>query len=141
MKNLFYFSIFPVLISFLWVGCASRTPDQRIARDADLFETYSPAIQQSIRAGKVEVGFTEAMVRMAMGEPDRIVNRSTEEASERVFIYTRSRPSLSFGIGGSRGGGRTGVGTGVGVSTGGNTEETHRVIFRDGVVYAIEEVS
>jgi hypothetical protein len=130
-----------LLLSVLIAGCATQSPDQRIAREKELFESYASDVQQSIRAGKVEVGFTEDMVRMAMGNPDRIVNRITEETNERVFIYTRSRPSFSFGIGGSRGGGRTGVGTGVGVSTGGNTEETHRVIFRDGAVYAVEEMS
>jgi hypothetical protein len=130
-----------VLLVLLLSACATSSPDQRIARDSELFESFPAEAQESIRAGKVEVGFTEEMVRMAMGKPERILNRTTEEAAERIFIYARSRPSFSFGIGGSRGGGRTGVGTGVGVSSGGSAEETHRVIFRDGVVYALEEMS
>jgi hypothetical protein len=119
---------------------ACSTPDSRIDSNRAAFDQYPAAVQEKIRAGRVDVGFTPEMVRIALGEPKRTFNRKTETGEAEVWIYTDSKPAISFGIGYSSGGYRSG-GTGVGVatSTGGReADEKARVEFRDGLVAAVE---
>ncbi len=125
------------MVLFL-AGCQS-TPTQRAQADSALFTSYPPEVQERLLAGTVEPGDDKDMVRFALGEPDRTRTRVTGQSHETVWIYTRSRPRVSVGLGGARGAGRTTVGTGVGVSTGGGTSEQARVIFRDGEVHSVEE--
>ncbi len=123
----------------LIVAACATTPEDRIARERELFESFPPEVQQNLRAGVVEVGYTEDMVRIALGEPDRIIRRTTEDGDETVYSYVDSRPAFSFGVAGTKGGGRSSVGTGVGVTTGGKVSERLAVVLRDGAVVAIEE--
>lgn len=124
----------------LLAGCAS-TPEQRISRQPADFNQLTPAQQQKVRAGQVDVGFTESMVWLALGEPARKLERVAPEGTVQVWVYTRNAPRFSFGIGVGGGGGHTAVGTGVGVSTGGSDpEEVMRVEFSAGRVVRIETV-
>lgn len=77
-------------------GCA--TPGRRIAANPELFNTFPPEAQEKIRAGRVDIGFTRAMVTMALGRPDRLYQRKTEKGESEVWIYTQrfSRPISSF---------------------------------------------
>lgn len=137
------FKIFLIisLAAGIFLGGCSSSPEGRIADQQELFESYSPEIQENIRQGTVEIGYTQDMVELALGKPARVVERETKEGNERVFIYTESKPRFSFGLSGASGGGGSAVGTGVGVSTGGKSDEAERIIFRDGKVYAIEKSS
>ncbi|MCC5842021.1 MAG: hypothetical protein JJT96_18035 [Opitutales bacterium] len=130
------FAVLAALVFF--AGCQS-TPSERARADSALFDSYPAEVRQNLLSGRVEPGYDKEMVRIALGNPDRTRTRTTEQAEETVWIYTRSRPGLSLGLGGARGGGRTTVGTGVGVSTGGTTTEQARVIFRNGIVHSVEE--
>jgi hypothetical protein len=118
-------------------GCASG-PEKRISQDQQLFDSLPPETQASIRAGKVELGFTPAMVVMTLGKPSRQFTRTTEKGTSEVWSYTKRKSSmgLSFGIGGGTG---RGIGTGLGIGVGGGrTEEIMRIIFDAGKVTAIE---
>lgn len=128
-----------VLISTLSSGCAT-TVDDRIDADRERYDAYPPEVRDNIRIERIEPGYTEDMVRMALGDPDRMHTRIMEETTEEVWIYATARPRVSMGFGLGGGTRHTGIGTGVGLGTGGRQEETMRVIFRDGVVHAIEEV-
>ena len=119
-------------------GCAS-SPHARIEANRARFESYPLEVQERIALGEVRPGFTPDMVRMALGEPARVVERWTESGTREVWVYTRKRPRFGIGIGVGSWGGRTGVSTGVGVSTGGwEPDEVMRVEFRDGVVNAVD---
>ncbi len=74
-------------------GCAS-TPETRIARHAALFARFPPDIQQKIRAGQVEPGYTEDMVRLALGRPDRVITRLTTEGESTLWVYKRYEPEV-----------------------------------------------
>lgn len=121
----------------LAAGCAS-TPAQRIANNA-AFDTYPAAVQEKILNGEVDVGFTQEMVRLALGKPDRVSRRQTASGESEVWIYTEQRPRLGFSFGVAGGGGSTR--TGAGVSIGGrdwSREPGTRVIFEAGIVTAVE---
>jgi hypothetical protein len=49
---------------------ACNTTGSRISRQQELFDSYPPEVQENIRNGVVEVGYTPEMVVMAIGEPD-----------------------------------------------------------------------
>jgi len=72
----------------LWlVGCA--TPDSRIKANQALFDTLPLAAQGQIREGQVALGFTPAMVKLAVGEPNRRAIRTDAAGRTEVWSYTR----------------------------------------------------
>ena len=68
-------------------GCASG-PESRIRGNPGLFARLTPAQQELIKQGKVEIGFDEAMVRLAVGEPDRRWVRTEASGTSEVWSYT-----------------------------------------------------
>ena len=135
------FPSFTVLLAALLFASActtARTPAQRIDRDRATFDSWPPEVQRQVQAGEVAVGFDEAQVRMALGEPDDISSRTTAEGSSEVWTYRDKKPRLGIGFGVSGGSGGSGVGLGVGTSSGGTQAPRLRVIFSGGRVTAVE---
>jgi len=130
------------LASVALLAACSSTPDSRIAKNQGTFGAYAPAVQQKIRAGEVDVGFTPEMVRLALGEPTRQFNRQTGSGTTEVWVYHDNGPRFSFGVGiGGAVGRHGGAGVGVSTSTGGSDPgEKMRVEFRDGKVAAVDYV-
>lgn len=140
MKTLLSLTLALVAIS-LGAGCAS-SPQSRIKKNQDTFNTYPADVQAAIQRGEVMSGFTPDQVRLAQGEPDRVLTRTSEAGNSEVWIYRGgSRPRVGVGLGMGFGGGN--VGTGLGVSTGGRQfdDERLRVMFTGGRVTAVEQVS
>ncbi len=67
-------------------GCA--TPESRIRANTALFDQLAPDQQQLIREGRVAIGFTPDMVRLAVGEPDRRWTRTDADGRSEVWSYT-----------------------------------------------------
>jgi hypothetical protein len=133
--------ILALLLLALLPACS--TPESRIADHRLAFEKYPADVQQKIRAGQVDVGFTQEMVQMALGKYDRRYTRNTTTGEVEVWSYHDNSPQFSFGIGVGSGGYHRGtaVGGGVAMSTGGyDPEEKIRVEFRAGVVTAVETI-
>ena len=123
----------------LAVLAACSTTDTRIRDRQSAFDSYPPAIQQKIRAGQVDVGFTPDMALMALGEPDRRYQRTDEHGASEIWAYRDSSPAFSFGLGGGSFGGGSAYGGGVGVSTGGEAPDDRlRLVFVNGTVVSIE---
>jgi hypothetical protein len=122
-------------------GCAS-SPDSRIKKNQELFNSLPPQAQASIRAGKVDIGFTPDMVLLALGDPDRRYMRTNERGSTEVWAYAAksSGPAVSLGLGFGMGRG-VGLGTGIGVVTGGGdrADDRTRVLFEGGKVASVEQ--
>ena len=93
-------------------GCATA-PADRIAQNRSAFDTWPAEVQAKVRAGQVAVGFTEEQVRMALGDPERVITRTTEKGVSLVWAYRHRGPHVSFGFGMAGGGGHTGYGAGV----------------------------
>jgi hypothetical protein len=112
---------------------ASRIDDNRAA-----FNSYPPAVQQKIRAGQVDIGFTPDMVRMALGDPDHRYERTTAAGQSEIWGYSSRGPQFSIGIGGFGGSGNFGGGVGVSTGSYGPLPDALSVIFQDGKVVAVD---
>ncbi|MFT3869606.1 MAG: hypothetical protein QM715_14215 [Nibricoccus sp.] len=72
-------------LAFL-AGCS--TPEARINQNPEAFAKLSPGDQQLIREGKVAVGFTQEMVKLALGDPDKIYTRTDANGVNEAWSYT-----------------------------------------------------
>ncbi len=133
----------PILVLLpLALLAACSSPESRIAGQRLAFEKYPAAVQQKIRAGQVDVGFTPDMVLLAYGEPDRKIARQTVAGQDEVWVYNRRGSHFSFGFGLASGGRHSSMGGGVGMSAGGyDPEESARVVFRAGLVTDVELIT
>jgi hypothetical protein len=125
------------LAALALAGCATAT--SRIAKNQAQFDSWPPVVQQEVRAGKVEIGFTTAQAFLALGEPDRKYTRTTADGTVEVWAYRDHGPVFSFGLGFGAAGGSSAYGAGLGVTTAGDHyDDKLRVIFTDGKVTALE---
>jgi hypothetical protein len=122
-----------LLVIAFSLACAS-TPDSRIKKEQSLFDSYPVDVQSNIRQGKVDLGFDETMVRLALGDPDETSTEVSDEGETLMWGYTRSRPGVSIGLGGGSFGGSSAVGGGVGMGSGPKKDYTSIVEFREGRV-------
>ncbi len=67
---------------------ACATPDARIRRNQALFDSLPAAEQALIREGKVGIGFTPDMVRLAVGDPDQRWIRTDTQGQTEIWSYT-----------------------------------------------------
>jgi hypothetical protein len=129
------------LAALLLSSCS--TPERRIKNNQTAFDTYPREIQDSIRAGRVDVGFTPEQTLMALGKPDRTYSRKTATVAQEVWAYGRGpsgRPGIGFGLGMSSGGSSV-YGGGISVGTGDRgyyEDERVRVVFEAGKVVSVE---
>jgi len=87
-------------------GCTS-TPERRITKNDAAFSQWPAAVQEKVRAGQIDLGFTPEQVRTALGGPDRKFARTTNDGTSEIWAYRDDKPRFSFGIGlGFGGGGR-----------------------------------
>lgn len=70
-------------------GCA--TPESRIRKNPELFNSFPLDVQANVRKGQIDIGFTKEMVTMALGKPDYIYLRRTESGTTEVWSYVASR--------------------------------------------------
>jgi hypothetical protein len=86
-----------VAFSALICGCA--TTESRIEGNPRVFARLTPGQQALVRAGQVEPGFDMDAVRMALGEPDRVMvvtNAGGERQVWRYVTYGDQQPTLVF---------------------------------------------
>lgn len=126
-------------VGYLAVAASCSTPATRISKNAAEFSEWPEAVQEKIRAGQIDLGFTPEQVRMALGNPARTMTRTDADGTGEVWSYRSSRPRFSIGLGVGASSAHTGYGGGVGVTTGGDRHDDDlRVIFVGGRVSAIE---
>jgi hypothetical protein len=67
-------------------GCS--TPGSRIAKNPELFASFPLSVQERIRAGEIDIGFTREMVMMAVGKPHHTYLRTTKAGESEIWAYT-----------------------------------------------------
>lgn len=85
------FLIFATALALSACMTAQQIRDNRIASSQEMFNSFSTEIQQKIRAGQVDLGFSEEMVRLAWGVPDMIYTRTTDQGEATVWTYSKTR--------------------------------------------------
>lgn len=115
------------------------TTGSRIRQHQVLFDSYPEHVQQDLRDGIIQLGYTPEMVFIAFGEPDRKREVVTGEGVAQVWTWWKSSPGLALGVGGwNYVGGNVGLGTGVSVGDRARREEKAVVEFRSGRVHRFE---
>lgn len=138
MKRTTY-SLAAALAAILILGTACSTTDARIKDHQAAFDASPAPVQAKIKAGQVDIGFSQAQVLMALGEPDRRYTRTTAEGTVEIWAYRDHAPSISLGVGFVGGGGGTMMGSGMSVSSRGDrNDDKLRVVLSAGTVIAIE---
>ena len=118
-------------------GCS--TTSSRIRERQPLFDSYPEHVQQNLRAGVIDVGYTPEMVVIALGEPGRKAEVATEDGVTQVWTWWKSSPGIAIGLGGwNYLGGHVGLGTGVSVGDPPRREMQAVVEFRSGRVSRFE---
>lgn len=77
----FAFAIALLLVA----GCS--TVESRIEEKSAVFNALPIETQARIKQGLIDVGFTQDMVYIAMGKPDRVIDRAVEAGAQTVWIY------------------------------------------------------
>ena len=80
-----YLVVSALLLAVGLAGCA--TPEARIKKSPEIFARLSVAQQDMIKKGEVGVGFDQEMVKLALGEPDRILSRTDAKGTTEVWSY------------------------------------------------------
>lgn len=137
MKTRSLVALFSVVIL---AGCS--TVDSRISGHRAAFDSWPPPVQQAVRAGKIDVGFTPEQVQVALGDPDRVFTRTAVTGRYEVWGYAERGPRFSFGVGMGSFHHGSGVGGGMMVGTGSDfPDEVLRVVFdQTGHVSSIEQI-
>jgi hypothetical protein len=67
----------------------STTPGRRVDAHRAAYESWPIETRQAVLDGQVELDMNPDMVRIALGEPNEIVQRSRGGREEVVWIYTK----------------------------------------------------
>ncbi len=123
------------------VGCS--TPQTRIRNNPELFNSLAPSEQELIKQGKVAVGFTPEMVKLAVGEPDRVYTRTDSNGKNESWVYTSysSRGGTMIYYRGFYHRWHPGAYAYFADYTDREVVERYRVTFKDGKVFSIDEMT
>ncbi|MFH1217158.1 MAG: hypothetical protein V1706_11720 [Pseudomonadota bacterium] len=90
-RKILFLLLFSLTI-FTLAACMTvqQVRDRRIAASQQTFDSFSPEIQEKVRDGRIEIGFTEEMVRLAWGSPAQTYVRITEKGEATVWTYSRT---------------------------------------------------
>jgi len=116
-------------------------PNSRIKKHRAEFDSYPPDVQQKIRAGQVDVGFTDHQAAMALGRPDRNYSRKTADSQQEVWAYGSApapRVGMAYGMGAGAGPGYYGGGIAVASEPDIDRGERVRIVLQNGVFVAVE---
>ena len=77
------------ICSLLASGCGIFQPpvERRISKNQQAFDSFPFEVQQNLRQGKIEIGYQEDMVGIALGHPDRRYRRLDAEGETIIWIY------------------------------------------------------
>ncbi len=143
-------SLAPLLLATVLALAGCNTTSSRIRQKSEVFASLPAVDQERLRQGHVAIGDSPDMVYIAIGAPDRRIERLSTDTLKMEWIYRRYFESYSgtaFAgyrrvVGFDRATGRRFVYTEPVYAQvyRGETEEYLRVLFEDNRVSAIEEL-
>lgn len=80
--------IFGLLLIAL-ISCS--TPESRIEKDPSTYSAFPAKVQNKVKEGKIDIGYTTDMVCIAWGKPDRKTESVTSKGKTEVWTYLSSR--------------------------------------------------
>lgn len=80
-------ALLPILFATALLTACASTPESRIEKSPDAFAQLTPEQQAKVRAGQVGIGFDAAATRLALGEPDKVLQKTTASGESEVWIY------------------------------------------------------
>jgi len=85
MRTSIYILLSVVLLGVFSCGCG--TTAARIKQNAKVFDSFPEDVQENVRKGKVEIGYTKEMTHIALGAPDKRYIRTTADGDREVWAY------------------------------------------------------
>jgi len=70
--------------------CGCATPESRIKKNFALFSTFPLDVQENVRRGRIALGYTKDMARMALGPPRRVNTRVDKNGKVEVWSYVQT---------------------------------------------------
>jgi outer membrane protein assembly factor BamE (lipoprotein component of BamABCDE complex) len=73
------------LVAALLAGCS--TPESRITDSPQVFARLNPDQQALVKAGQIAVGFDMDSVKLALGDPDRVLVETDANGQHQIWRY------------------------------------------------------
>ena len=73
--------------ALMLTGC--QTLEDRIAANQEYYTSLSPAQQERVQTGQIELGDSRRFVRLALGEPDKVLREEATEGEAVHWVYKR----------------------------------------------------
>lgn len=127
-----------IIVPALTLMISCNSTDSRVKKNQSAFDSWPVEVQEKVRAGKVEIGFTGEMVRVALGEPARIMKRTSNKGVSEVWVYEESGSGMSFGLGMGTMHRSNVFGGGISVGNDWHDKEILRIIYDGDKVITIE---
>lgn len=77
------------IVGCMMTGVGCESPQARIRENPELFATFPVDVQEKVKQGVVDVGFTKDMVLLSQGQPDRrIASKDATGVVSESWVYT-----------------------------------------------------
>lgn len=142
-----------MIVALVAAGCSS--PQARIKHNPELFASIPAPDQELIKQGRIALGFTPDMVKLALGEPDAVARRIDKAGASEIWRYRGYDASYDYGFQGYYGwggphryyrpyygwgwGGYYGYGHGWGWNASAPVTDYLRIAFKEGRVVEINQ--
>lgn len=84
--------VFALSACLLSASCAPSTPQARIQRHPEKFDSLTPKQQELVQSGRLERGMSQDAVFLAWGAPSRTFQGSRNNRISERWDYSGSRP-------------------------------------------------
>lgn len=82
-------------LAFLVSGCESTGRTARIQEKSAVYAALAPWQKKAIDEGTILPDFTEDMVYMSVGKPDKVKSKDTPEGRTEMWTYTNYYPTTA----------------------------------------------
>ncbi len=130
-----------VLLASALLLSACATPATRIQKHPDIYALATPQQQALISHGRITLGFSPAFVTLALGEPNRVTERTDSTGTATIWHYVAYQNNDSIAAYGAFSfGSYYGPFAPIIVQSAPTEHDRLRVVFKNHKVTSIEQV-